>query len=444
MLNRNKTAISSTIAKVKILLVAGALLSACDGGISGTGDGGPIVVIPDAGSSPTDSLPESLYYEHLTTLPQQSVLALPAPLVSRPSTAQPLNSIAAAHSQLLGTVALTGIQVQTDFSLIEAAISESLQLCANELQCTSVPSEVLTSYSPEISATEQHQLQTFTGTDADSSGRFVSFTDLTFGPSLSGYYDQSLTYSREDGSRVRAQWTAGSSIVSLLVDSSTMTLHTLLEKNSTRNRMTFRVEDRSGSSVRVLNAVAESAADVPSTVTVISDLYIDRVYDVHAIGNDFNAAVFTRHPTDTNQARQRELITANGQIYNIQSCTNISDCNDWITVFTNAESADPEPDTKYTELEAQARDVAPSQGITVTNLSADVLSFVLAAGTSAPSAADIVCSGQQQIPEDSDSERTRLFCWQPLPLQQSVRVYRTISNSGTLEYQLLDGTTINP
>ncbi|OED36784.1 hypothetical protein AB833_25565 [Chromatiales bacterium (ex Bugula neritina AB1)] len=443
-------------ARIFVLLICTTLV-ACDGGISGTGDGGPIVITPNGGNTnmTTDLASNEQAqtpYGLLNTLPSQVLTELPDPLISIPATSV-TSSFAAPFNQQLQTLVIAGIQVQTELALIESVLEETLQQCAIQQRCSSIPATLQIPYTQDIASIEQQQLQRLLFTASRQSGQVITLNNLQFESSLAGYYDQRISYVRTDRSIVSIKWTSDRRIVSLLIDDARTVTQTLLSIDGTKNRISFRQADKDGatSQPQILSAVLESdftRAEFPG-VTIEANWHTGKQFYIRGLSNT-NTAVFLQQPAlDITENPQREIANRVGEIINIQTCTTGIDCTDWTTFFSTDALPDERINSLYTDFETGFGDssITTTAAIDIRGVSTDVNTIVLSPGDSlsgGPEATDPVCSGQRVRGRFSNNftGTLKIICWQPLPLQEEVSVYEESIQGSTILYRLITNTTI--
>ena len=432
------------------------VLSGCSGGISGTGDGGPIVTdtndiesTGDAASTPDSQMPR------VALFPEQLLLSVPESMLSA-STVVTADSNSVMSPGVRLTQGLTASVAETtairiDLQLISGHLLTTPFSSAGEVLCTTdtgndcefaeAQLSILADANAEIMAasllaanpTTTESLSAVGTLQAIRAGDAINYNNVSLQSGLAGYFDNRLQYNRADGTNITVQWSADGLLVSILAQHSTATLQSLLQADN--GEMTLRRTDhqRGDSSIqmRAIQNVAGLAADA---TYIEADLSDDEPFFSRAIGSAAVAAIFSESLLD-DATRYREANDATGQLIQLETC--INPCAQWQSLFSTQTLPD-----NFFEANAELIDnLSESIGnpIDTAFLPAQVGAFVVTTGDSADLFASdsatladrLVCGGQRA------SIGVRAFCWQPTPLGTRAFVFEESRSNGSTTYTLL-------
>lgn len=407
-------------------------LVACSGGISGTGDGGEIIV--DA-TGPTDGA-DGVAGENMTTdtltpeiFPHRLIVSINNGLTTiypaddRFST-QPITHLISRQLNELSDLTVT---IQVDLAQLETQLLDQIKQCINPCQVTQ--SNVNSAITQDTIA---YELSLQPDTTADSIrvvGAEESFTNINYATDLQGYFDKSLKYRRIDGSEVFIRWTNDRQLISAQTANSAEIFYVLTDLR--QRTMTLRREDKT--TTTVFHAVVIN--DSEGNTTVEADWHgIDEHY-VKAIATATTTTLYSLNPTDSSAIRFREAITLPQQSYTIDSCITASDtCDAWISVAMD--------EGNVANRFSATEDTIGNFSLTLTDapqptLAVDVREFVISTDTDSiqPQAQSLYCAGQRVI------DTVRTFCWQPLPLETGSAIFEESLTSGGLSYRRLPDAT---
>jgi len=365
-------------------------LSACGGGISGTGDGGPQIIIESVDSSGNTGNPGdsgSADSTGATTGGGDS-----GNVDASPTTASP-----------------TTPNVPTpDLSMLVPETLLQARLRNDGVSATQPFIAQLVAVSQDVSAT-------FDAFDSVQTNQ----TDVVSGP-----FNKTLSFS-QNGTDTTLAWADTTQLRFLLTINSERAIHVLQENN----KLTIRRVDRINNAV--FHAIVKT---LPEGSVVEADLNNngDQKYLQTYSGPQFTAA-YMQHPTDTAITRQRELIEPSGAVSVVQNCSaNSQNCNDdsaWSNPSTSAS-------TQLTEGTTQINSAIPTATLPQGLLAGDALpdnvteAVVAATQNQQPTESEIQC-GLQQV-----DNNVRAFCLQPLPLVSELVLFGEQLSGGQIFYQL--------
>ncbi len=409
------------------------LLIGCSGGISGTGDGGTVIGIdpsidsntrPSSSGDSVSTIPP--VFTHQVFAPQLitnfSAALLNANDLDDNTPDLPFRPVSQKISEQLNTLTQQSIQVQLDIANIEELLLDVLEQCDSTDICSDVPSAITTTLSPDTLAYQQLLQPQSTGIV----GEQTLYNNVLYSRETAGYFDQKLQYTNQSGTRVVLQWTTDNQLVSLVARSNTTVTYFLTDFQQATT--TLRIEDKAATTV--FHAVLNGTAAVGTTIE--ADLHGDQEHYVRATADETSILLFAVHPTDSTIMPTREafnLLTGN---YAVESCTVINTtCEGWQLVASDGSTIG----TRLTAVEATLGDfsLTISSNLQVT-VPAEVNEFVIANdnGIEQPATLSLVCSGQRVL------TTVRSFCWQPLPLADTVKFYEEVlDNDGNFIIRLL-------
>ncbi len=388
------------------LLVA-ATLTACSGGISGTGDGGPIIVVDgdttDAGANSTDSnipdatvdmvvanqiLPGNLLSQTRidTTAPASDGVAVESSVVDNAIVTNLLNTLLSQYNE-------AGSNVSTDITLLEPPLLEALNTCESQGRCSTLPSTA----SPPSTAAEVTQ----------------SYSNIVFAQGTSGIFDKEFSYTREDGAQVTLQWNNQEDLLYFFIDTTNATTYSYTDKQ--QNTVTLRHINKASSSVLQATIVTNS----DSSITVEADLVEWYLRGTLTPQTTLIYAVNQQSPTN-----RREATTPDGSTVVTETCDR-SNCL-WQSEFSN--SATEVFGNTESSLGDFSQTINNQQGITLPS-SPDRLVISTSDDNGSPALQSVSCGSVRVL------DRRRTFCWQTFPAADERFVYKEIYNSGITGYR---------
>lgn len=380
-----------SVFKLLAIISVSVLLSACGGGISGTGDGGPIII---ESVESTDSMGNS----------------------------------ANADS---GTTDSTGANVgggdSGNFDVPSNTTSPTIPNVPTPDLSMLVPDTLLQARmrNDGVSATQPFIAQ-LVAVNQEVSATFSMFDTLqtTQTDNLTGYFDKTLSFSH-NGTDTTIAWADTMALRFLLTVNSDRAIHVLQEDNT----LTIRRVDRNN------NALFQATVKTLTNGSVMeADLNNngDQKYLQTYSGPLFTAA-YIQHPTDPAITRQRELIDPSGTVSVIQNCSAASqDCKDdsaWSNASTNASARLAEGTS---QINSALSAVTLPQGLLTGDVLPDNVTEAVLAATlnQQPTEPEIQC-GLQQV-----DDNVRAFCLQPLPLIAEVALFSEMLSGGEIFYQM--------
>lgn len=411
-------------------------LTGCSGGISGTGDGGPIVVIdPTASEQNTDASPDGtvsgnsgaqtafnhqVFPQQLTT--QFSTAALSALNLNDRISGLPEVPVAQKISSQLNAITQQNRQAQLDLANIEEFLLDTLEQCDSSDPCSSVPDVITTTLSSNTLEFQQSLQPLATPAEGDQ----FTYSNISYTRETAGYFDQKLKYTNQNGTDVALKWTADNQLISIQTENNTIVTYALTDLR--QSTTTLRTENKATGTI----FHAEIKGTVATGTTIEADWHSgEQQHYVRATADETSITLYAIHPTDFNASRTRETFDVLAGNYVIESCTaGNRACDDWQTVANNGTAIG----ARLTATEPTLGDFSLSISSNIqVNLPAEVNEFVIATGidSAQPEPLSLVCGGQRV------QASVRTFCWQPLPLAGAIQFYEETTGNGSPSYQQL-------
>ncbi len=349
--------------------------AACDGGISGTGDGGPIVITDPSGST-TGSEQSPLVNETMGSTDSMDVsapLALSVPIPNALVNAQLRNEQVSSSEIFAKQFNL----VASEISQIESQIAMNQNLAINSVNI--------------------------------------------------GYFDNRIEYTNTENNVL--QWSNNNSTISLTSSNTARTLYFLQEEQT----ITLRRLDYPGNTLfqaTVIstpeNTIIEATINNNGTLSYLRTITANTTLET---------IVFTQHPTDTNIASQREVITSEGAVTDIQMCTVAASTNscqeqtDWSVVANSGNNNNFELfTTALSSIDAALMSLATPRNSLAENVSTAVIATTNA---NSPTTDQILC-GLQMV-----NDNVRAFCLQPQPFIVEGSLFEETLSGGQVLYRAL-------
>ena len=412
-------------------------LSGCSGGITGTGDGGSVTPIDIAPADSNDNLPSVVDspLSSFVSVPSQILLDLPptlqAELTASQSGTVDLNSPGTRLREGITLSQLDTIAILIDLFLIDQlldtgsatnvdAIANNEASCTTGSTCNLLVPQLTVTVDVDGAAAASDLLAPFTASSLTTSsinananlqpGNTLTYSNISVQSGLTGFFDNRLQYSREDGSTVTLQWSDDQQWVSVLAQNNDSTLYSLLQSSE----MTLRRTDHLQGDASIQLIAIQGTAPLESDATFIeADLNDDNPVFIRAIGNTSASAIFAESLL-IDDMLYREATNSQGQVTNLETCMNA--CSQWQTL----QSSQTLPDNFFDNNASLAATVSGSivSPIDASFLPQQVNEFVVTIGdantglTTTPTdqTDNLVCGGQRL------GDGIRTFCWQPTPL----------------------------
>ena len=412
-------------------------LSGCSGGITGTGDGGTVTPIDIAPADSNDNLPSVVDspLSSFVSVPSQILLDLPptlqAELTASQSGTVDLNSPGTRLREGITLSQLDTIAILIDLFLIDQlldtgsatnvdAIANNEASCTTGSTCNLLVPQLTVTVDVDGAAAASDLLAPFTASSLTTSsinananlqpGNTLTYSNISVQSGLTGFFDNRLQYSREDGSTVTLQWSDDQQWVSVLAQNIDSTLYSLLQSSE----MTLRRTDHLQGDASIQLIAIQGTAPLESDSTFIeADLNDDNPVFIRAIGNASASAIFAESLL-IDDMLYREATNSQGQVTNLETCMNV--CSQWQTL----QSTQTLPDNFFDNNASLATTVSGSivSPIDASFLPQQVNEFVVTIGdantglTTTPTdqTDNLVCGGQRL------GDGIRTFCWQPTPL----------------------------
>lgn len=392
--NLHKKHASRSLRLLLIYILAGMFISACGGGISGTGDGGtPIVIGPENNTGVADS------------------------------------SDAGADGNSLDA---TASPTESDQSSRSPDVS---QLLPESLRLLIARNENVSSAQPL--ATQLNAFQQ----EVDLALQIADTVAGTSEENISDEFDTTIRYSLNNTETVIAR--SANAATSYLFSTSNERVIQVLQQDG---NLTLRYLNRNLNSL--LQATIDSRTD--GTIIIEADLNQNGIASyLKILSTASRTSVFGQHPTDTSIERQRELLDPSGNILTVQTCTAASQNCDIDSSWSNS---DPATDTQFsTDMTTIDNRLAVITS-PVASLPEGVNEAVLSQETlQRPTDEQIQCgiqrltnTGETNTGEtntgQTNTEETntiRAFCFLPQPLGPTSLFSETLAG-GEIFYQLLE------
>lgn len=427
-------------------------LSGCSGGISGTGDGGPVV---DTGNTTSDAAPDGMSPEgmnlRLPILPDQLVLTLPPTLQPAPDSDRAGDT---SPGQQLRREISSALQdttaIQADLILLQNHLTlRQNNNTLSDITCANTCSLINAQLSVDVNADTEVQLSALADgnsnaesdvlTDLRAADR-VSYSDVSLQSGLTGMFDSQLQYRRNDGSVILLRWSADQLLVSVLAQNTGSTLYSLLQADI--NEMTLRRTNHIAGDQSIQFTAVQRTELLGADATYIeADFNTDQPRYFRAVGDQTRSAIFT-DSLSTDMTRYRESNDASGQLTDLETC--VLPCGQWQSLASSSTLDENYFDNRAELIDTLSNALAnpldvsglPDQTtdfiITVDNTQPDSQLPVIndAASPSSRSTA-FACAGQRL------DTRVRVFCWLPTPLNSRTYLFDELRINNTLTYTLI-------
>ena len=402
-----------------LLTVCCLTLVACGGGISGTGDGGPIinvgtlenvtgVDITGSDTTATEDTDTESTATQLQFFPSRLHININETLLA----ASNLNSrfpdlTVLSLSQQLATEFAESLQqsLQTLQHLngLESQLLDLLLICDNTNSCDDLP------------ATVTDSTQTI-------------FSDIRYLPQTAGYFDKQLSFTTDNNTTV-LRWTSDQQLVSLVTENNSALLYQF--SDLARSRTTLRREDKLTSTILHSVLISQGSAN-----SIEVDLHSDQQRYIRASADDESLILYAVHPTNPAITQVREAFNLSTSQFVIESClTQSESCDSW----QSDQSSTNNPADLFGDSQTSLGDFTQTLTADLTVTLPDIVNeFVIASATDQPqpAARALVCGGQRVF------SNLRSFCWQPLPLDDSVQIFEESKTDDSTVYRLLPNTSI--
>lgn len=369
------------------ILIAGLLTTACSGGISGTGDGRPPIVVDNSTTLVVDA--DSSNLNSGTGDEPADVGETPTANGDEAPLVQPFTVDIPIPSALLELNSLN--------ENISAAQATTAQLITLQQQL----------------ATTLNSIETSQGVAEEN---------------INDAFDTTIRFVVNGTDTIVAQ--ATSSALSYIFSNNEERAFQILQRD---NGNTIRYLDRNSNALLQATFIL-----LPGGITVIeADMNNNGMQTYLQIrSGDVSTTVFSQHPTDTSIARQRELIDSSGNITILQNCTSATqDC----------ESDDSwSPANVGTGIQFESALTAIENSLALSdadNINAQLVALpvstneaVLAQSTADQPTQEQIRCGIQRV-----SDVLRTFCVLPVPFDTN-SVYSETLDGGEIFYQLIDQT----
>lgn len=427
-------------------------LVGCSGGISGTGDGGPVI---ETGNTTSDATPDSMSPEgmnlRLPTLPGQLLLPLPPTLQQAPDSDRANDT--SPGRQLRGeitSVLQDTTAIQADLILLQNHFNLGQNdNTLSDITCDSTCSLSNAQLSVVVNADTEVQLSALTNSNSNTGSNVLtdlradgslSYSDVSLRSGLTGLFDSELRYRRDDGSVILLRWSADQLLVSVLAQNTGSTLYSLLQADI--NQMTLRRTNHTLGDQSIQLTVVQGTDILGADATYIeADFNTDQPRYYRAVGDQTRSAIFT-DSLSADMMRYRESTNASGQMTDLESC--VLPCEQWQSLVSSstldANYFDNRSDLidRLSDALTNPLDVSdlPDQTtdfvITVDNAQADSqLPAISDASSPSSRSAAFACAGQRL------STRVRVFCWLPTPLNSRTYLFDELRVNNTLTYTLI-------
>ena len=402
-----------------LILFGSTTLTACSGGISGTGDGDIIVIESDSivvdstdGSVAGDTLESQI--AQLQIFPG-SLLSQPAVRTFTNNAESPADSAdAQMHStpaalvsfqlnSLLSSYLNASAAVTTDIVRLETNLFDALNNCEGQGICSTLPATATI-------ATDHNLLVT-------ASDTATNYYNIQYTRNTAGVFDSTFTYTLTDGTDVRLQWNNAEDLFYFYADSGTTTTYSLTE--STTNSITLRHHIKSTGTM--LQATLTNNADTSTSIEAdLIDWYVRGTIDTQ------NTLIYAHD--QANPVIRREATAADGTIISVESC----DKNNCIWPSASGDSSDIFLATENTlgNFSVTSNLTTETDILSPSLLQALPDRWVVSTedNNGIPLQRAIICGGV------AVANLQRVFCWQPAPSSGSDYVFYEETPGGGLPY----------
>lgn len=432
------------------LLAVFVLLSGCSGGISGTGDGGPIITVTngestldtgaditpdgttDGATAPTTAVPDSL--------PTQIYLTLPATLVgetfatsSVQSAYQPLRAAISRATSIL-------LDAQVLVDLVATQFNTGVTQCDADANCIGELLDQSYLYSVNVLERDIQRRLALLDPQLPESDRLARETAIreqlgvnlnaTIALTVSDYQSffptaaqQSIRISSAAATLDLTWRSDGAS--NLRYTRADIALHAKLDENQ---RFTLRLYDRQ--TATVLAAAFEPLADA-----LLFEADLHRANDtqtqryMRGYSDALSGTLLSRDPASTSEVQQRERYLSDGQLISAQTCADA--CTD-TPVWTEQLSNAMDSTSQFESFEARFGQFEQTiaDDIMIDNLDPSIDEWVVTSGERPDATGSTtLCSGQR-VADD-----LRHFCFTAQLAASSAKVYREqLQVNGELVY----------
>ncbi len=433
------------------------LLAGCSGGISGTGDGGPVLPVNETGQTAgnTDSQSPVAEADSLTSgfapFPNQLLLNLPntmlADTTASPSGSNTFNSPGTKLREAMAASHLDTIEIQIDLFLLDqhlktnnlTSASGDNTMCKLQSNCELADQQFTITVDADAQAYAAGLLAPYSATvfntstiDTRSSfqaGDTITYSGVSLQSTLAGFFDNRLQYSRANGNRITLQWSSDQEWVSVLAQNTGSTLYSFLQADF--NEMTLRRTDHARGNTSV-QLVAMQNSETELTY-VEADLHDDESFFVRAVGNT-NRGAFFGESLLSDGTQYREATDSQGRLTDVETCN--QPCTQWqpllasqtlpLTFFdTNREIIDSMSNAIVNPVDVSVQTDGVNEFVITTGNATDTT-------TSPTTQPDTLACGGQRV-----GNLVRTFCWQPTPLGAPAFIYEENRINRALTYRLI-------
>lgn len=372
------------IAGVALFALLSLLITACSGGIDGTGDGGPVIIqpgdtiadVPDGGTSGVGSNPDS----------------------------------SAAPTANTGTPILPDLSNRIPKALLEAH-NRNEQTSGSE---------------PFI-----QQLILASADFEQINNELTVASGVTIGTAVDGYFDNSVEFSQPG--RTTIKWSNDNTAISLSTANENRIVYLLMLDQT----LTIRRFDRTNNLLfqAEIHSLPESGNDSILEATLNNNGALSYLRSYSSDAQAGNTAIFTQHPTDTNSEQRREIIDQSGTVIDIQTCTVTNSAGrcqsdtDW-AVVNDAGSGNAE--LQFSTAINNIDITLELRRSPLTSLPQGVNEAVIATTDDTTATAGNIQCGLQIV-----DGVVRAFCIEPQPLEANGNLFQEILSGGEVFYQLL-------
>lgn len=377
-----------------------ALLSACSGGISGTGDGSPIITPGeensaggiDSGDNSADNLDSQLHSP--VQLPinglNTALTNLSIPL-SRQARLAAQDTITVLLETRFDAYTTAANQVYGDLRALQNTLTDKISQCDNSGQCDAIPAVI----------------------SVEFNGATLVFNSIQYSQALPGTFDNSLSYTRENGDFIRVLWTGDGSLISLYTDTNTHTTYAL--EDSLQSSLTFRQWSKSGQTLTQSNIVTD-ANNVRTIEADVLDWYVRA-----RVTEQFDVLYAA---SSTDNTIRREAVSTENDLILSESC-------DSMNCVWQPDHATDSGIFVGSELTAGNFSQPSNTSIPGISIPEAIQRLVIAQTPNrvTPPTDSLVCGAT------TVQNTRRFFCWTPLPLSEHNNViFEEQFSGGNAEY----------
>jgi len=441
-----------------LVLLSFALLASCDGGISGTGDGRPVIIANnsintdtladvDGNGSESDGFPASSSdsdggggnapeQDNVDVQMPPAEQHLPLPITLPNSLPVPIPAALSANNGVSDDSIINRISPLANALVTQTSrLSQSLEVLIN------ADSDPLT---PEDTSTLLEEIVTLCSDFNSCDPAFNSSQDSLrinrFQRFSNPNYNWIFEFNFDIDSSARMRWNDSQTLIETTIDSTALSINILYVDMDGATRTTLRVIDKINAAALTMILTPREDGTFIEANWQTDGIPQQQLY-IRGLTSNALTTLFSRHPVD--QGRQplsREIISGDGRSLSLQVCDSGSaDC----AIETEngnfiEQLADPTPDSqqRFDQFinDFSGFDNTLANDLTASNIPQNVDNFLVASASNADelTAFNSFCNAQRF------DQQFRTFCWTLDAITSSVNVYSELTEGGQFVWRLLD------